>query len=108
MAEVLIGLAEAGGTVTAAPGDSIVVRLDETPTSGYRWGVETFDPAVLEPAGDEFTPAADSALGGGGTHEFRFRVVGAGEAVLRLMRRRSWEAYSPEADAYEVTIRVDG
>ena len=108
MAEVKIDSSNAGGTLTAAVDDVVVVRLDETPTSGYRWGVESFDAAVLELQSDEFTPAADSALGGGGTHEFRFRVVGVGETTLKLMRRRSWEAYSPDADAFEVTIRSEG
>jgi inhibitor of cysteine peptidase len=108
MAEVVIDSSGTGSSVVAAPGDIVVVRLDEMPTSGYRWAVDSFDSGVMEAAGDDFTPAADSALGGGGTREFRFRVVGPGEGGLKLTRRRAWETDSPDAESFEATICAEG
>jgi inhibitor of cysteine peptidase len=107
MAEVVIDLSGSGTSVVAAPGDNVVIRLDETPTSGYRWAVDSFDGSVLETAGDEFTPAAESMLGGGGIREFRFRVVGPGDGRLKLTRRRAWETDSPAAESFEATIHAE-
>jgi inhibitor of cysteine peptidase len=107
MAEIVIDLSGSGTSVVAAPGDDVVIRLDETPTSGYRWAVDSVDDSVLEAAGDEFTPATDSTMGGGGTREFRFRVVGPGDGRLKLTRRRAWETDSPDAESFEATIHAE-
>jgi inhibitor of cysteine peptidase len=104
MAEVVLERAAAGTALSVAPGDSVVVRLDEIPTSGYRWEVQDFDGRVLQPAGDDFITAAGGAVGGGGLREFRFRVVGPGTSELRLIRRRPWEPETAAVDELVATI----
>lgn len=108
MAEVVLDRASAGQTLSVASGDTVVVRVDETPTSGYRWEVADFDPTVLKLDDDAFTPAAGDRVGGGGRHEFRFRVVGPGETGLRLMQRRSWEPETAATDELKATIVASG
>jgi inhibitor of cysteine peptidase len=104
VSDIHLDTAAAGLAISTSPADRLIVRLDETPTSGYRWEVEALDPAVLEPAGDEFIPAADGAFGAGGTREFRFGVVGPGSTSLRLVRRRPWEPSEAAAETFEATI----
>ena len=106
MTEIGLDQTDAGRSRAAAPGDTVVVALDETPTSGYRWVVDAFEPAVLAVAGDEFTPSS-SALGGGGAHRFRFDVVGAGSSRLRLILHRPWDPGSI-VDTFETTVDVTG
>jgi len=84
-------------------GDTLTLRLDETPTSGYRWELDSHDPAVLQPDGDDFEPPSGDTLGGGGTREFRFKVISSGTSSLKLIRRRPWDANS-EVEAFETTI----
>jgi inhibitor of cysteine peptidase len=108
MAELVLDSARAGQSRSAAPGDVVVVRLAETPTSGYRWDVDEFDAGVLEPAGDTFTPAAEAGVGGGGTRELRFKVVGPGDGGLKLTRRRAWEADRSGVERFDATIHVKG
>ena len=88
----------------ASPGDRLVIRLAESPSSGYRWQLDAYDPAVLEPAGDEFVVAADSMTGGGGTREFRFAVVVAGHSNLAFSLRRAWEAEAAAARRFQTAI----
>ena len=88
----------------AAPGDGLVIRLAETPTSGYRWQLDDYNAAALEPAGDEFLPAADVRTGGGGTREFRFTVVGSDRSEVALSLRRAWETEAAPAQAFQTTI----
>jgi inhibitor of cysteine peptidase len=88
----------------AAPGDRVVIRLAESPTSGYRWQLDEYNSAVLRPAGDEFVPAADARTGGGGTREFRFVVVGTEGSDVVLSLRRGWETDAPAAQHFRTEI----
>jgi predicted secreted protein len=94
----------AGQPHHAAPGDRVVIRLAESPTSGYQWQLDDYNPKVLRPAGDEFAPAADARTGGGGTREFRFVVVGTEGSSVALSLRRAWEADAPAAQQFLTEI----
>jgi inhibitor of cysteine peptidase len=104
VARVDLDLTDAGRSRSASPGDLVVIGLDETPTSGYRWEVDEFDPAVLRPAGDDFRPASGAGIGGGGVREFRFTVVGPRRGAVRLALRRAWERESAPVERFEATI----
>jgi len=108
MAEIKLDKAHAGRSLSVACGDTVVVRLDETPTSGYRWEVAEIDPAVLKLASDDFVPASGTTRGGGGHHEFRFEVVTAGKSPLRLIRRRPWEPASAAVEELGATVNSSG
>jgi Predicted secreted protein len=88
----------------ASPGDHVVIRLAESPSSGYRWQLDAYDPAVLKPAGDEFVPAADAMTGGGGTRVFRFAVVSSGHSDVALSLRRAWERGMAAAQQFQTAI----
>lgn len=104
MAEINLDKGDAGRAHSASPGDVVVIRLDETPTSGYRWHLDAFDPAVLKPVGDAFLPPTAAGMGGSGIRELRFAVVGARAGDVRLALRRPWEAASSAVDRFEATI----
>lgn len=103
MAEIGLDGDDTGRRIQAQPGDVLILRLDETPTSGYRWDLGDLDPAVLAHAGDEFSPASADTVGGGGTRVFRFTVIGPGTSPLKLVRRRPW-APDSIVEAFEATI----
>lgn len=96
-----------GSSREAAVGDELVLSLAETPTSGYRWAIETIDPAVLELVGDDYEPPEPGLLGGEGRHLWRARIVGSGTMTLGLVLRRAWD---PETavSSFEVTIDAVG
>jgi inhibitor of cysteine peptidase len=88
----------------AEPGDRVVIRLAESPTSGYRWQLDDYDPAALEAAGDDFVPAAAARTGGGGTREFRFVVRSGARGHVALTLRRSWETDKAAAQSFTTSI----
>jgi predicted secreted protein len=47
-------------------------------------------------------------VGGGGTRELRFKVVGPGDGGLKLTRRRAWEADRSGVERFDATIHVKG
>jgi inhibitor of cysteine peptidase len=105
MTNIGLDQTDAGRARAAVPGDTVVVALDETPTSGYRWEIDSFDPTVLVAAGDEYSASTSGRMGGGGVHRFRFEVVGAGSSRVRLIRRRPWDPASI-AETFETTIHA--
>lgn len=104
MGTIEVDEGNAGQPHPAAPGDRVVIRLAESPTSGYRWQLDDFNPAVLRPAGDEFVASADARTGGGGTREFLFDVVGAEGSDVSLSLRRSWETDAAAARQFQTRI----
>jgi inhibitor of cysteine peptidase len=88
----------------ASAGDHVVIRLPESPSSGYRWQLDEYDAEVLTPAGDMFESAAGALTGGGGTREFRFVVEKSGHSDVALSLRRAWETDAAAAQRFRTTI----
>ncbi|HEX2958540.1 MAG TPA: protease inhibitor I42 family protein [Chitinispirillaceae bacterium] len=92
-----------GRTVEVEAQSIVTIRLDENPTTGYRWNVETAD--RLELVGDSFEKTGDS-IGAGGVRVFQFRTLGAGSHRLSIKKWRDWEGESSIIERFYVTIVV--
>ena len=103
MAELVLTQTQSGKHVSAAPGDVIVIRLAEHPTTGYRWQVE--HAAGLVPTSDDFTVSSRTP-GTGGERTFRFAVQQSGTTRIALSLRRPWEASTAPAAHFEVIVEV--
>lgn len=103
MSEVIVTEAENGREVSVSPGDTIVLRLGENPTTGYRWSLVS-DPELLSLEGDSFEPMVPPLFGSGGTREFRFQARGSGTGELSLRCFQPWE--QPESGASEFSLRI--
>lgn len=106
MAERTVTKAQSGSTVHVGPGDVVIVRLPENPTTGFRWGVEASGEPVLALAGDQFVPAHDAGVGAGGQHAYRFVANVAGTATLRLKSWRQWEGEASVTERFTLTVEV--
>lgn len=73
--------------VVARPGEEFTIRLSANPSTGYHWEMmEVPDGRVVEYVRKRYVPSPDSEgrVGSGGTEEWTFRAVAAGEATLML------------------------
>jgi len=96
-----------GTTVALRPGQTLVVRLEANPTTGYTWELGEVDRAV--PVGEAgYTPSASDQqmVGSGGTAEWRFEAVGSGTTVLTLHYLRPWEPNTEPAKTFSLTVNV--
>ncbi|MCI0475720.1 MAG: DUF333 domain-containing protein, partial [Anaerolineales bacterium] len=108
MKPVSVTKAENGKTVEVAKGGTLVVTLEGNPGStGYSWGLESGNDAVLKPQGDyKFTASTSNLIGAPGKFEFKFTAASAGTATLKFANKRPWELNDPKAETFSVTVNV--
>ncbi|AAM06589.1 protease inhibitor I42 family protein [Methanosarcina acetivorans] len=92
-----------GRTLEVEAQSLINVRLNENPTTGYRWEIETA--GGLEMVGDSFEKTGD-AIGAAGVRVFQFRAPGTGSYKLSIKNWRDWEGEGSIIDLFYVTILV--
>lgn len=105
MANNHLSRADSGREVQMQVGESLDLRLDENPTTGFQWQVVSGDKSVAEVTGDSFQTPGTDAAGAGGTHTFTITAHSAGRTTLRSVLARSWERDNPE-DEFELTLHV--
>ncbi len=106
MPEILVSSSDKGRMFEAKQGDVIVIRLDENITTGYSWESGVIDSPFVEASPSEYTSAAGTAMGRGGTRTFRFQAKSSGSGQIRLRLRRPWEPEDAAIDSFAVNIQV--
>jgi len=99
---VILSDLDRGRTITIAAGTTVTLRLKESPTTGYRWGVESM--GGLELVSDRSEPGA--AVGAAGVRVLQFRTLRAGTHRLLMKNWRDWEGEKSAIDRFEVVIVV--
>jgi inhibitor of cysteine peptidase len=95
-----------GKLIELRQGDVIILSLQETPTTGYRWAVDNIDEKILELQNEGFHIAPKAGIGGSGTRTFSFRAIAVGSVNLKLKLWREWAGDSSIIERYSLTIKV--
>ena len=106
VATITLTRADDGGVVALRVGDRLVLRLDENPTTGYRWAMEAHDEEVVSLQHQEYRPFPHAAVGGGGQRSWTFIAHKAGTDTLQLKLWRAWEGESSITRRFTVTLHV--
>jgi inhibitor of cysteine peptidase len=95
-----------GRRVPVRVGDTVAVRLSANPTTGFGWNLaDAGGPPILQLLGTpRFERPAGQPLGAPGAQVYRFKVVSAGQGVLRLLYQRPWEKGIQAARKWEVAV----
>jgi inhibitor of cysteine peptidase len=87
-----------------AVGDLVLLQLDESPTTGYRWAVMIDNPTIVKLGGDEYRLRND-APGAAGQRSFHLMALAPGLTTVHLSRRRLWEEQTP-LEQLELRVEV--
>jgi inhibitor of cysteine peptidase len=98
--------ADNGNAVALRVGDRLVVRLEENPSTGYRWALEIHDEEVVSLQHQEYGPFPHAAVGGGGQRSWTFIAQKAGTDALQLKLWRPWEGENSITRRFTVTLHV--
>ena len=97
-----------GTTVEVALGDAVVVRLEENPTTGFRWTIDAVAGGSVAVADDDFEPANGGGIGAGGWRTLTFSATQPGSSRIDLKRWRDFEGDASVVERFSVTVRVLG
>lgn len=89
---------DTGSAFTLITGDTLVVRLNANPTTGYDWRVVSTNDALLPAAGEPVYASSADLPGAGGVDTFRFLAKAAGEATVQISE------FAPGADEPNRTL----
>lgn len=106
MSEVAIAVSDLGKTVVAHPGDIILLRLAENPTTGYVWEMGSLDPQLIEVKNSIYQVSPGTGVGRGGIRVFRLQAKAPGTVPLLLKLRRPWESEVEAVDQFSVTLQI--
>ena len=99
---------DAGSVVQLKQGDTLIIKLQGNPSTGFTWGAASVDTAILKLEGDPAFEAETPGLpGSGGTLTFTFKAAGTGQTELQMIYYRPWEKGTPPANTFEVTVGVE-
>ena len=87
-------------------GDDVVIILPESPTTGFRWAIDSLDRQLLRPQDDEFLVSPDSGVGGGGERKLTFVAQQSGGTHIILKLCRDWIGDSSTIRRFDVQIRI--
>jgi predicted secreted protein len=107
-ADITLTNSDSGAPVSIKAGQTLAVRLDSNPSTGYVWQVRQADGAVLILQGDpQYIAPADAPPGAGGVQVFRFTAATAGQSTLTLVYRRPFEPDAAPAQTFSVQVTVE-
>jgi len=92
-----------GKKILAQKGDIIELQLDENPTTGYIWKINSFDNKHLNYLENKYQKSIE-AIGAGGIRTFSFEAIDKGSGELHVSLGNPWE--QDAEDSLYVTINV--
>jgi inhibitor of cysteine peptidase len=95
-----------GNQITLQKGQTLTVKLEGNPTTGYTWEMVEPDGAILRQVGEPEFNADSELLGAPGTLTLRFEAVEAGQTELRLVYHRPWETGVEPLETFTVQVTV--
>ena len=104
MSQVMLTQADNGKSIPVTAGTTLVVQLEENPTTGFRWEVERDDADIVALRTSDYKQPASSQVGATGLRVMTFEAKQPGNTEVVLVSRRGWQAI--EAQRYSVNVTV--
>jgi inhibitor of cysteine peptidase len=95
-----------GNEITLNKGQTLTIKLEANPTTGYTWEVVETEGAILRQVGDPEFEADSDLLGAPGTQTLSFEAAEAGQMELRLVYHRPWETDVEPLETFSVQVIV--
>ncbi len=110
MSDYTVTNSDRGKTLTLKAGQSLTLRLNENPTTGYRWMIPVFDAQLIQLTDDRFEPTATASkpmmMGAGGQRILVLQANRPGTIQINLENKQSWDLESPSAESFDLTVKI--
>jgi inhibitor of cysteine peptidase len=102
----------AGKTIVVKKGETVSIKLESNPTTGYNWRVGSVSTASVKQNGKvEYSPSplppgSGPLVGSGGHSVVKFDAISVGKATITLEYARPWEKNKVPAKTFTVILDV--
>src|SRR5262249_45985894 len=103
---IMLMRADNGKTIEICVDDTLVIRLDENPTTGYQWAMEEPNEEVVALQSADYLRSRSAGVGGGGQRVWTLTAKKTGVVILRLKLWRAWEGETSIVERFTVTLHV--
>ncbi len=94
-----------GSSVELTTGDTFRIKLNENPSTGYQWTLNTT--GGLEVISDNYLPPDSDLVGAGGIHEWDIKATASGTQQVTGVYSRSWENLTGSEQRFVLTVEVE-
>lgn len=91
-------------TITAGLNNTVILKLNENPTTGFQWNLTT-SPGLVVTA-DTYQPSSPQLMGSGGVRSWYLKAVRAGTQEIKAVYMRSWEPVTGNETIFTLTVTV--
>ncbi|MEW6211958.1 MAG: protease inhibitor I42 family protein [Acidobacteriota bacterium] len=96
-----------GKKISLAKGNTLIVRLEARPGTGYGWRVAKNDAEKLKPEGEPTEESPGKEVIDGTEYQiFRFKAVSRGTVFLELHYVRPWEKDAPPEKTWSMEAQI--
>ena len=106
MGDLVFSEKDNGALVEVPRGAKVTVELEENPTTGCQWSVNSVDEVFLVPEGDAFLTGDQIGLGTGGVRRFFFRAKGSGCSSLSFIQKGAGQSDSDAIGAFKLAVQI--
>jgi inhibitor of cysteine peptidase len=99
--------ADKGGTIHMKTGDTLEVRLEANPSTGFMWFLKKESARLLKLTGQTQTEATEPGVGRPVFQVFEFQAKQPGDGVLLLHYVRSWDPPLPNEQQFQIHVVVE-
>jgi predicted secreted protein len=82
--------ADSNSSIAVHKGDTIEIQLEETPTAGYSWEVDSMNSNIFELQSSDYKLYNEAGIGGGGMRTMLFLVKNSGNGNIKLKNTQRW------------------
>lgn len=102
---VTVSEEDSGNQVELREGDTLEVRLESVPGTGFVWEPEAEELVILMEEGNPDFESDSDLVGAPAVMVLHFKAIALGEETLRLVYHKPWEDVDPE-NSFEVDVVV--
>jgi inhibitor of cysteine peptidase len=106
MSDLSLTAADNGKIFEVQQGETIVIHLQENPTTGYRWAIDKVDNKILTLQSTDYSQTPGGGIGGSGERRLTFKVMQPGATDLQLKLWQEWEGEKSVTERFSVTIQA--
>jgi inhibitor of cysteine peptidase len=97
-----------GAQISLKTGDTLEVRLEANPTTGYMWYLEPQSTPILKLTGQTQTEPPQNGMVGQPVFQiFKFQPRSSGSGVLLMHYVRSWEKPKPDDKQFDLHVTIE-